>query len=171
MIEKSSHLEGSRRSGLFAAMRWIGSPRSSLTAVLYNFKKLDVYFTCKTKDRSTCRRFSLLAGGKSIHNLKERNEYSDDEDPNDLFEETDVEEVIKTPPKSKRKPEIKSSRKKRKSLPKIQKKTEPRKRPPSSAASPSNSKRSRPNTKKSIPPPPPPCEPPLSFSRQIRASM
>ena len=93
------------------------------------------------------------------HPQLEREEYSDDEVSNDLFEEPDVEEVIKTPPKSKRKPEINSSRKKRKPLPKISKKTKPRKRPPSSAASPSNAKRSRPNAKKSIPPPPAPCEP------------
>ena len=38
------------------------------------------------------------------HPQPEREEYSDDEDPNDLFEEMDVEELIKTPPKSKRKP-------------------------------------------------------------------
>ena len=98
----------------------------------------------------------------------EREEYSDDEDPNDPFKELDVEEVIKTPPKRKRKPEIKSSEKKRKPLPKTPKKIKPRKRLPSSAASPSNVKRSQPNAKKSIPPP---CEPLLSFSRQIRDSM
>ena len=85
------------------------------------------------------------------HPQLESEEYSDDEVSNDLFEEPDVEEVIKTLPKSKRKPEIKSSRKKRKPLPKISKKTKPRKRPPSSATSPSNAKRSRPNAKKSIP--------------------
>ena len=37
-------------------------------------------------------------------------ECSEDEDSNDPFEELDVEEVIKTPPKRKRKPEIKSSK-------------------------------------------------------------
>ena len=47
---------------------------------------------------------------------------TDDEDSNDPFEEPDVEGVIKMPSKRKRNPEIKSSRKKRKRLPKILKK-------------------------------------------------
>ena len=48
----------------------------------------------------------------------EREEYSDDEDLNDPFEETDVEGMIEMPSKRKRKPEINSSRKKGKRLPK-----------------------------------------------------
>ena len=52
------------------------------------------------------------------HPQPEREEYSDDEDSTDLFEEPGVGEVKKTASKRKRKPEINSSRKKGKRLPK-----------------------------------------------------
>ena len=43
------------------------------------------------------------------HPQPEREEYSDDEDPTDLFEEPGVGEVKKTASKRKRKPEIKKA--------------------------------------------------------------
>ena len=43
------------------------------------------------------------------HTQPEREEYRDDKDSNDPFEKPDVREMIKTPSKCKRKPEINSS--------------------------------------------------------------